>query len=482
MKKHVLAASALAATSLVFAAQEITVSGSNFISSNNNNYRYSDTIFNFAEGTNTGSFIFWADSRTADIAFTDGTVVNGAVLVGDKEANPLTWGRVASNPNGTNVRIGWNNVSSYDATIEVSGNSSVAIGGNWIQLTNGFGALESGKVQTKLYNEDSSSKSYVHIDKLEMGLSGLENSTLVNSFEIGSNAELWTKSGIDIGKNGTSTQSTGGTVKVEMVGENNAMYVYGDSHIGNNNASAGDTFVYAKGTGSAQSGFYQDGGMNIHLSKKSDATMTSAVILDGNVEFKRPGGAHTTLNIGTDSNSAGGEASFQVKGANNFASIWNATLFNASATGGKATLLIEGSGSTINVNSELKVYGSGIVDGKIVGGELRFNIDDTGISTLFANKFSVFEGIITVDFTKILLNEVESELTILKSNNSLADLFTNDSFNFIKRDESDIVSWSLSEDSKSLIISYVSTIPEPSTYAAIFGAIALAFAAYRRRK
>lgn len=145
-------------------------------------------------------------------------------------------------------------------------------------------------------------------------------------------------------------------------------------------------------------------------------------------------------------------------------------------------MLIEGSGSTINVNSELKVYGSGIVDGKIVGGELRFNIDDTGISTLFANKVSVFEGVITVDFTKILLNEVESEFTILRSNNSLADLFTSDSFNFIKRDESDIVNWSLSEDSKSLIISYVSTIPEPSTCAAIFGAVALAFAAYRRRK
>ena len=101
---------------------------------------------------------------------------------------------------------------------------------------------------------------------------------------------------------------------------------------------------------------------------------------------------------------------------------------------------------------------------------------------MFANKVSVFEGVITVDFTKILLDEVESEFTILRSNNSLADLFTNDSFNFIKRDESDIVNWSLSEDSKSLIISYVSTIPEPSTCAAIFGALALAFAAYRRRK
>lgn len=168
--------------------------------------------------------------------------------------------------------------------------------------------------------------------------------------------------------------------------------------------------------------------------------------------------------------------------ANNFASIWNATLFNESATGGKATLLIEGSGSTINVNSELKVYGSGIVDGKIVGGELRFNIDDTGISTLFANKVSVFEGVITVDFMKILLDEVELEFTILRSNNSLADLFTNDSFNFIKRDESDIVNWSLSEDSKSLIISYVLTIPNPSAYAAIFGAFALSFAVYRRRK
>lgn len=64
---------------------------------------------------------------------------------------------------------------------------------------------------------------------------------------------------------------------------------------------------------------------------------------------------------------------------------------------------------------------------------------------MFANKVSVFEGVITVDFTKILLDEVESEFTILRSNNSLADLFTNDSFNFIKRDESDIVNWSLSE-------------------------------------
>ena len=482
MKKLILPLVITSVASFAFAAQEITVTGSNFISSNSNNYIYSDTVFNFQEDTNTGSFIFWADSRTADIAFTDGTVVNGAVLLGDKEANPLTWGKISSNPNGTNVRVGWNNVSSYDASIEVSGNSSVAIGGNWIQLTNGYGAVESGKVRTRVYNEDSSSKSYVHINKLEMGLAGLENSTFVNSFEVGDNAELWTTGGIDIGKNGTSTQATGGTAKIEMIGSNNAMYIYGNSDIGNNNASAGDTFVYAKGAGETNSGFYQDGGMTIHLSNKSGATMTSAVILDGKVDFKRPDGQHITLNIGTDSNAAGGEASFQVKGADNFASIWNATLFNENATGGSATLLVEGSGSSINVNSELKVYGKGFVDGKIVGGELRFNIDDTGISTLFANKVSVFEGIITVDFTKILLNEVDAEFTILRSNNTLADLFTDDSFNFIKRDESDVVNWSLSEDSKSLIINYVSTIPEPSTCAAIFGALALAFAAYRRRK
>ena len=481
MKKLFIGAFVLASFPLAFAAQEITVSGSNFISSNDSNYRYSETIFNFEEGKNTGSFIFWTDSRTADIAFTDGTVVNGAVLVGDKDANPLTWGRVSSNPNNADVRIGWNNVSSYDTTIEISGNSSVAIGGNWMQLVDrDFSKVESGKIQTKLYNEDSSSKSYVHLGRLQMGLSGLENSTFVNSFEVGNNAELWIKNGFDIGKNGSKVPSPSGEVKVSMVGENNAMYIYGDSHIWN--GGTGKAFIYAKGTGSTQSGFYHDGGMNIHLSSNSEATMDAAVILDGNVEFKRPNGSSITLNIGADSTSAGGEASFQVKGANNFASIWNATLFNVSATGGKATLLIEGSGSTINVNSELKVYGSGIVDGKIVGGELRFNIDDTGISTLFANKVSVFEGVITVDFTKILLDEVESEFTILRSNNSLADLFTSDSFNFIKRDESDIVNWSLSEDSKSLIISYVSTIPEPSTCAAIFGAVALAFEAYRRRK
>ena len=34
----------------------------------------------------------------------------------------------------------------------------------------------------------------------------------------------------------------------------------------------------------------------------------------------------------------------------------------------------------------------------------------------------------------------------------------------------------------SVVNGWLSTVPEPSTYAAIFGAIALAFAAYRRRK
>ena len=71
--------------------------------------------------------------------------------------------------------------------------------------------------------------------------------------------------------------------------------------------------------------------------------------------------------------------------------------------------------------------------------------------------------------------------------NSSSDLIANyetfqdDLITVIKANEADY--YSIYADGKTLYIDYTSAvIPEPSTYAVLFGAIALAFVGYRRRK
>ena len=185
----------------------------------------------------------------------------------------------------------------------------------------------------------------------------------------------------------------------------------------------------------------------------------------------------------------GGEATLEIRGKNNTANFYNVFMGNADTVDGKVKFIVEGSGHTININSSLQTYFSGEVDdnGKAVGGGFKFIADADGFSTLSVNNFgTTFGGLIEIDFSKYVVKDTENgdTFTLISINNNAQNLLLE-----IEGDLDKYFSITGSDDyellfgDKTLGVRVLSTsVPEPATYAAIFGALALAFATWRKRK
>lgn len=185
----------------------------------------------------------------------------------------------------------------------------------------------------------------------------------------------------------------------------------------------------------------------------------------------------------------GGEAALEIRGKNNTANFFNVFIGNEETVGGKAKFVVEGSGHSIKINNSIETYFGGEVDenGKAVGGGFSFIADSDGFSTIEINNFSkLFMGLIEIDFSKYAVKDAENgdEFTLISANNNAGNLLSE-----IQIDLEKYFSVSGSDDyellfgDKTLGVRVFSTnVPEPSAYAAVFGAIALAFAAWRRRK
>lgn len=149
------------------------------------------------------------------------------------------------------------------------------------------------------------------------------------------------------------------------------------------------------------------------------------------------------------------------------------------------------SGNAVNTEYEFRVYASGQVDimlgaeNAISYGEM-VNYEDVLIN---AKYFKQIEGGLTVDFSNVTgLEEGLYSFALFASNSGENLDFDNWSELFAEGViETDDVKLYY-EDGKCYNISgnilylHVQVVPEPATYAAIFGALALAFAVYRRRK
>ena len=72
------------------------------------------------------------------------------------------------------------------------------------------------------------------------------------------------------------------------------------------------------------------------------------------------------------------------------------------------------------------------------------------------------------------LNEYFETITL--AGNSIENLLTSGNLTVLDKESGILFDGSISDSG------IITLVPEPSTYAAIFGALALAFAAYRRRK
>lgn len=110
---------------------------------------------------------------------------------------------------------------------------------------------------------------------------------------------------------------------------------------------------------------------------------------------------------------------------------------------------------------------------------ITFVADADGFSTIdIFGKLSAFNGFLTLDFSNLEKNGEWILISSSQYDNSIDDLLLEGRYSITGIEESMV---ELLYDEGKLSVS-VSGIPEPSTYAAIFGVSALLFVAYRRRK
>lgn len=247
-------------------------------------------------------------------------------------------------------------------------------------------------------------------------------------------------------------KQTGGDALFEVAGKNNEVYFSSNNNIGN--AMSGGTARWVLG-GENNSASY----VNVMSFMLGRTAMT------------------------------GGEATLEIRGKNNTANFFNVFMGNADTVDGKVKFIVEGSGHTIKINNSLETYFSGEVDdnGKAVGGGFKFIADADGFSTLSVNNFTkTFGGLIEIDFSKYVVKDTENgdEFTLISINNNAQNLLLE-----IEGDLDKYFSITGSDDyellfgDKTLGVRVFSTnVPEPASCAAVFDALALAFAAWRRRK
>lgn len=197
-------------------------------------------------------------------------------------------------------------------------------------------------------------------------------------------------------------------------------------------------------------------------------------------------------------------------------------------SGGKGTFKVASTGGRIEINAKntdgfngLRVNASGV---------LSYAIQDGGIDTIYnyTKNNTTFRGKLEIDFNEMTRQTLdESGLaggwekftlfatidgTLMSTNGFLGTWFEMDDLttmedpfgkgytyltmneeyvSVITRDDSDEYMFVIDEtfiddvtgeSLMSFAVLYKSTVPEPATYAAIFGALALAFAAYRKRR
>lgn len=114
-------------------------------------------------------------------------------------------------------------------------------------------------------------------------------------------------------------------------------------------------------------------------------------------------------------------------------------------------------------------------------GVLSFKGDAGGFTLFNASTFTLDKENVSldIDFSDVILTGNETRFDILTSDNDISD-YIGLTTNFTLKNKTDFATLGYDNATSTLYVTY--SIPEPSTYAMIFGALALAFVTYRRRK
>ena len=115
-------------------------------------------------------------------------------------------------------------------------------------------------------------------------------------------------------------------------------------------------------------------------------------------------------------------------------------------------------------------------------GSMDFVADENGFSTVAVDSFNIGDSVaLHVDFSALAAVEGTQTFELVASISSeiSQEVFDKIIADFTYANEGDIATLKL--DGSSIFVDYTAAVPEPATYAAIFGALALALAAYRKR-
>ena len=359
-----------------------------------------------------------------------------------------------------NVDFGSNNGSNVLVEILGSGNTYAIDATNRSFMMGAFNST-SGANRIYVSSSDSANRNTFSVSGVNIfvKLNSSAESTASNTISIGDNSDAEFTGNISIGGS-ESSDVAGGSVAFEMIGTNSTMRFYRDSHVGNSN---------------------------------SGGTMSN-----GSSKILVSGSNNTFNSVGTtvwvNKVMSGGSNSFEISGEYNTVSWQNIHVGNATSTGGTAKVSVQGSTHTVSASDQLGVYGSEVTDGDglvtaVNGGTLEFIADEYGVSTINVGRVVAFDGILTLDFSDVVIAQDEyMEFQLITANrdwSSLAEklLATSDGenahVNVITKSDEDI--WEIIYNGSSLYFTYT-YVPEPSTYAAIFGLGALVFVLARRRK
>ncbi len=306
-----------------------------------------------------------------------------------------------------------------------------------------------------------------------------------------------------------------GTAGVDISGADNKFNVSGQFYMNRANATESNNNLY-----------FNIAGVK---GKESIATFsnnfTAEAAGSGLTEVKMQGNA--TMTVGTlfqiGTNAQSGVINFEMSGENNKL-ISTATTNNSghnffiggAATSGEISFTIGGKNNTLSVASNNCWIGTEKTDGdakvsfNVIGSShkidfagkvnfrqqgldetlLLFKADNAGVSTMNVGSIGLFTAALEIDFSEFVGDgSGVYEMILISANSDWANKtnrFVGTSKDYQGEAEVTMgdsgLGWEIKYLDNDLIFSYTYAIPEPSTYAMIFGALALAFAAYRRRK
>ena len=412
----------------------------------------------------------------------------------------------------SNLNIGNNEAASGSATFTMTGANNTA-NFNSVYFNSGNNTEQSSGVATFDMGAGTSDSVFHLRDKWEsfvgVGATHIINiDGTDNEFYVENDFNLTNKALVD-----------GNTVKFSLKGEGNTLDVknFKTSNDGTQDSATGGSIVAAfEGDNAANKNnvYIRSGEMILQASQAAGSTMSISYLFKGNTTLSNGSGKGVWLKV----NEWGGkqytsDVLFEVSGSGNELLLSGLEIGkdtpNLDEGYGKGVFRIVGGGSEIIIQND----GDGHNGFKLnSGGLLEYVVDDTGITAITNRAWqnSSINGMLRVDFTEITTPQEEARYVLFQTTDKtlswegrMADNwfdFTDPDDLYIKDDDfvqviladpiGDVFRFALEEEDigdysyQQLVIYYSNSIiiPEPSTVAAVFGALALAFAAYRRRK